>query len=82
MNGTRQYNRDVLSLDFLLSSEDSALDMSLLAECVNLLFLGAVPFSTYTSSYNRRFSYKKLPTTDTEDTKVQRRKKKVFNLIR
>ena len=75
MNGTRQYDRDVLSLDFLLSSEDTAFEMSLLAECGNLLFLGAVPFSTYASSYNRRFDYDKQPTTDTGDTKVKRRKR-------
>ena len=75
MNGTRQYDRDSLSLDFLLSSEDTAFEMSLVAECGNLLFLGAVPFSTYASSYNRRFNYNKQPTTGTEDTKVKRRKR-------
>jgi len=75
VNGTRKYDRDVLSLDFLLSSEDTAFEMSLLAQCGSLLFLGAVPFSTYTSSYNRRFNYNKQPTTDTGDTKVKRKKR-------
>ena len=60
MNGTRQYDGDVLSLNFVHSSENT--DMSLLAECVNLLFLGAVPSSAYAFSYNRRFHCNKLPT--------------------
>ena len=75
MNGTRQYDGDVLSLDFLHSSENAAFDMSLLAECVDLIFLGAVPFSAYASSYNRRFYCNKLPTTDTEDIKDKGRKR-------
>ena len=75
MNGTRKYDRDILSLDLLHSSENTAFDMSLLVECVNLLFLGEVPFSAYASSYNRRFNCNKLPTTDTDDSKVKKRKK-------
>ena len=75
MNRARQYDRNVLCLDFLHSSGNTAFDMSLLAECVSLLFLGAVPFSEYASSYNRRFNCNKLPTTDTENTKVKRRKR-------
>ena len=34
MNRARQYDRDVLSLDFLHSSGNTAFDMSLLAECM------------------------------------------------
>ena len=64
-----------LSLDLLHSSENTAFDMSLLVECVNLLFLGEIPFSAYASSYNRRFNCNKLPTTDTADSKVKKRKK-------
>ena len=75
MNGTRKYDRDILSLDLLHSSENTAFEMGLLVECVNLLFLGEVPFSAYASSYNRRFNCNKLPTTDTEDSKVKKRKK-------
>ena len=76
MNRARQYDTNVLSLDFLNSSENTAFDMSLLAECVSLLFLGAVPFSEYASSYNRCFNCcNKLLTTDTENTKVKRRKR-------
>ena len=74
MEQDNNIDRNVLSLDFLLSSEDTAFEMSLYAECANLLFLGAVPFSTYAFSYNRHFNYNKQPTTDTEDTKVKRRK--------
>ena len=81
MNRTRQYDLDVLSLDFPHSSENTVFDMSLLAECVSLLFLGAVPFSAHASSYNRRFNCNKLPTTDTENTKVKRRKRYMVNLI-
>ena len=75
MNGTRKYDRDILSFDLLHSSENTAFDMSLLVEYVNLLFLGEVPFSAYASRYNRRFNCNKVPTTDTEDSKVKKRKK-------
>lgn len=55
--GKRHFEIDCLENDFLLSSEDTALGMSLIRQCANLLIVGAVPFSTYSKSYNRRFGY-------------------------
>lgn len=42
-DGNRYFNGDVLEQEFLLASEDTALDMNLLWNCSNLLVLGAVP---------------------------------------
>ena len=48
-----------LNNEFLLSSEDTAFHLSLIRQCASLLNVGAVPFSTFASSYNRRFHYSK-----------------------
>lgn len=74
-SGFKHYNSDVLSLPFLLSSEDTAFDVNLLNECSNLLFVGAVPFSTYAASYNRRNGYSKQPESSTEPKKNKRMKR-------
>ena len=55
--------------EFLLSSEDTAFQMDVLAECNNLLVIGTVSFSTYAASYNRRFQYCKMATTNDIDPK-------------
>jgi len=44
------WNRDTATI-FLLSAKDSAFDMTLLKECSNLLIVGAVSFSTFSSAY-------------------------------
>ena len=49
--------RICLEIDFLLSSEDTAVGLSLIRQCANLLIVGAVAFSTYAKSYNRLFGY-------------------------
>ena len=41
--------------EFLLSSEDTAFHFSLIRRFASLLNVGTVPFSTFVSSYNRRF---------------------------
>ena len=43
----------------LLSFEDTAFHLSLIRQCASLLNVGAVPFSTFVSSYNGRFYYSK-----------------------
>ena len=48
-----------LNNEFLLSSEDTAIHLFLIRQCASLLNVGAVPFSTFASSYNRRFYYSK-----------------------
>ena len=58
-DGEKFCDQDILSIDFLLSTEDTAFDVQLLKECSNMLVIGAMPFSTYASSYNRRFGYNK-----------------------
>ena len=46
---------DTCNLEYLLSTEDTAFEMGrLLQKYTNLLVLGALPFSTFTASYNRR----------------------------
>ena len=55
--------------EFLLSSEDTAFQMDVLAEYNNLLVIGTVSFSTYAASYNRRFQYCKMATTNDIDPK-------------
>ena len=64
MEGERKFETDCPQKEFLLSS-DRAVDLSLLRQFANLLVVGAVPFSTYAKSYNRRFGYlNKLDTAD------------------
>lgn len=76
-DGKKTYDEDVLSNDFILSSEDTAFDAKLLEECSNLLVIGAVPFSTYASSYNRRFCYSKNDKDEVQNPKVKRMKRYV-----
>ena len=57
VDGKQHFNRDSVFSEFRLSSEDTAFQMDILAECNNLLVISAVPFSTYAASYNRRFQY-------------------------
>ena len=49
--------RKCLENDFLLSSEDTAVGLSLIRQCANLLIVGAVAFSSYAKSYNRLSGY-------------------------
>lgn len=57
LNGKKHYDNQTLQLEFLQSSEDSAFEMALLEQYSNLLVVGAIPFSTYAPSYNRRFRH-------------------------
>lgn len=57
VNGERQFDDSCLDNQFLLSSEDTAFDLSLIRQCASLLVVGAVPFFTFARSYNRRFDY-------------------------
>lgn len=59
----------------MLSSEDTAFDIELLKDCSNLLVIGATPFSTYASSYNRRFGYNKTERNEQNGTTVKRMKR-------
>ena len=64
LKGQKYFDVSTLQLPFLLSTEDTAFDMTLLNECANLLVVGAVPFSTFASAYNRQFAYKSETTTE------------------
>ena len=75
VEGKWHFNKDCLSWEFLLSSEDTAFQMDVLAEFSNLLIIAAVPFSTYASSNNRRFQYSKVTTTNDVDCRVKRMKR-------
>ena len=56
-NAIKHVDVNCLDNEFLLSSEDTAFHMSLMRQCASLLVVGAVPFSTFATSYNRRFGY-------------------------
>ena len=58
-DGVKHFDAKCLNNEFLLSSEDTAFHLSLIRQCASLLNVGAVPFSTFASSYNRRFHYSK-----------------------
>ena len=81
VDGKRHFNRGYVLSEFLLSSEDTAFQMDVLAQCNNILVIGAVPFSTYAASYNRRFQYSKIATTNDIGAKVNRMKRYVDNII-
>lgn len=66
LNGKRQFNEDVLEGHFLLSSEDTAFDLSLLRQCANFLIVGAVPFATFAMAFNRKFGFSSLCNDDEE----------------
>ncbi|CAB4017095.1 Hypothetical predicted protein [Paramuricea clavata] len=72
--GNRYFNEDCLEQDFLLTSEETAYHIPLLEECESLLVVGAVPFSTFASSYNRRFKYANLESSS-RTLKVKRMKR-------
>ena len=76
-DGQKRYDYDVLHLDYLQAFEDTAFDMQLLKECGSLLVLGALPFSTYASSYNKRFGYNKKEKQDDQNPAVKRIKRYV-----
>lgn len=58
LNGQRQYDLEsVLHGDFLLPTENTEFDMNLVQSFCSLLVVGALPFSTFADSYNRRFGY-------------------------
>ena len=46
-SGKRQFETDCLENDFLLSSKDTFVGLSLIRQCANLLIVGAVACSTY-----------------------------------
>ena len=53
--GKRHFNNDCLELEYLLSTEETALDMKLLKNYECSLVIGAIPFSTYTDVFNKTF---------------------------
>ena len=74
VDGKLHFNRDSVLLEFLLSSEDTAFQMDVLAQCNNLLVISVVLLCTYAASYNRCFEYSKMATTNDIDAKVKRSK--------
>ena len=81
VEGKRRFNSDSASSEFLLSSEDTAFEIDVLAELCSLLVIGAVPFSTYAASYNRRFQYCKVGITDDPDPRDKRMKRYVGKFV-
>ena len=54
----KHFTKDSLQLEFLLSTKDTAFEFAFLHQYSQLLILGALPFSTFAASYNRRFNYR------------------------
>ena len=73
----KQFTKESLELDFLLSTEDTAFEFALLRQYAQLLILGALPFSTFAASYNRRFNYHNVDpeVCENDHPKVKRLKK-------
>ena len=80
----KHFTNESLQLDFLLSTEDTAFEFALLRQYAQLLVLGALPFSTFAASYNRRFYYHHVDPQGCEDdhSKVKRLKKYVSILMK
>ena len=74
VDGKRHFNRDSVLSEFLFSSEDTAFQMDVLAQCNNLLLISAVLLCTYVAGYNRCFEYSKMATMNDIDAKVKRSK--------
>ncbi|CAB3997256.1 Hypothetical predicted protein [Paramuricea clavata] len=74
-NGKRHVDEHCLEMDFLLSSDETAFDMSLLWQTASLLVLGAVPFRTMAASYNRRFGYDKVKNRTMDQSRPKRMKR-------
>lgn len=70
--GERFFDSECLTLEYILSSEETAFEMTLIEQCASLLVVGAVPFSTFAESYNRRFDYRKFE----ENARVGYKRKK------
>ncbi len=82
-NGERYFEDDFEDMEFLISSEETVFDMTLMRENASLLVMGALPFTTFAASYNRRFKYgSSLGNADREKSKVKRMKRfETFLLI-
>ena len=76
----KHFTNESLQLEFLLSTEDTAFEFSLLQQYAHLLVLGALPFSTFAASYNRLFNYHNVdPEVCEVHPRVKRLKKYVIN---
>lgn len=58
LEGETKFETECVQMEFLLSSEDTAVDLSLLRQFANPLVVGTVRFSPYVKSYNRKFGYR------------------------
>ena len=54
-NGERYFDEEFEKMEFMISSEETVFDMTLMRENASLLVMGALPFRTFAASYNRRF---------------------------
>lgn len=54
-DGIKYFDNQCLQNKYLLSTEDTAFDISLIRQCFRLLIVGNVAFATFTASYNRCF---------------------------
>lgn len=77
IEGKKHYDLSCLQLPFLLSTEDTAFDMTLLKQCKSMLIVGAVAFATFSASYNRQFGYKSGKNEAHEEELQGKRRKRV-----
>jgi hypothetical protein len=76
--GKHYFDDDCLNNEFLLTSEETAFHVPLLKECGSLLLVGALAFSSFASSYNHRFGYRKQKDM-CDRSKAKRMKRLVLN---
>ncbi|KXJ21076.1 hypothetical protein AC249_AIPGENE27746 [Exaiptasia diaphana] len=83
LKGFKHYDKESLDdCNYLLTSEETAIDIDMLKDVGNLLIVGAVPFSTYASSYNRRFGNEDQSCIDEEKVDIRKGKQTAQELFK
>lgn len=73
-DGERHYDMNT-DKQFLLSTEETAFERDLLDNYTNLLVVGALPFSTFSSAYNRKYTYKEQTNEEGIDCPMKRKRR-------
>ena len=71
--GKKHYDLQALDNPYLLSTEDSAFSSDLMKEVSSFLIVGAVAFSTFAASFNRRFGLLNESTSDEDEARKPKR---------
>ena len=80
MQGDKYFDTIILQQPSLLSTEDTALNMTPLNKCSNLLRFRAIPVSTFATAYNRRFNYRRITNEGDAASEVPKTKRRLVFL--